>query len=167
MLKAFNGDSPVIEKNAYIAETAELIGRVTIKEGASVWPQSVLRGDVEEIRVGRRTNIQDGTIIHTNYNLPVIIGDGVTVGHRVVLHGCVLGAYCLIGMGAIILDGAVVPEWTLIAAGALVPERKKLESGLLYMGVPAKPVRKISDDEKELIRKRAEEYVYLSKMHSE
>ncbi len=161
MIKKFQNYTPELPLSAYVAEEALLIGKVRLGEHSSVWPGAVLRGDVEEIIIGNKTNIQDGTVIHTNYNLPSLVGSSVTVGHGVMLHGCSVKSFCLIGMGASLLDGSSIGEYGILGAGSVVPEGKDLEGGFVYMGIPAVKKRIVTADEKEFIKKRAEEYVLL------
>jgi len=132
---------------------AHLIGNVIVGERSSVWPASVLRGDNEPITIGDDTNIQDGTVIHTDMGFPAIIGNRVTVGHACVLHGCSIEDDSLIGIGAIVLNGAKVRSGAVVAAGALVPEGMEVPAGMLVMGAPAKARRAIREDEKERFRK--------------
>lgn len=156
----YKGILPTIAEDAYIAPNATIIGDVSIGAESSIWFNAVIRGDVEAIRIGQRTNIQDGCIIHTSTNrCPTIVGNDVTVGHRAMLHGCTIEDEVLIGMGAIVLDEVVVPRHTLVAAGALVPERKVLESGWLYAGVPAKKIKPLTAAQVEGILRGAESYV--------
>src|SRR5579859_3326329 len=138
MITAYQGRVPRIASSAFVAPSADIIGDVEIAENASVWFQCVLRGDIELIRVGENSNLQDGTIVHTVLRSPVIIGQWVTVGHRAILHGCTVEDHCLIGMGAIVLNGALVGEGSIVAAGALVLEDTVIPPGSLYVGVPAK-----------------------------
>jgi len=157
---------PKIAKGVYIAPNATIIGDVTIGRESSIWFNAVLRGDVEAIIIGDRTNIQDGAIIHTSTNrCPTIIGNDVTVGHRALLHGCRIEDEVLIGMGAIVLDEVIVPKHTLVAAGALVPERKVLESGWLYAGVPAKKIKPLTAAQVEGILRGAVSYVGKGKAY--
>ncbi|MEA3505945.1 MAG: gamma carbonic anhydrase family protein [Elusimicrobiota bacterium] len=162
MIRDFKGIFPEIAQNCYVAPSAVIIGRVKIAEKASVWPGSVLRGDVERIEIKEKSNIQDGAVIHTSPGYPVLIESGVTVGHRVILHGTHIKSSALIGMGAILLDGSVVNKESIVAAGSLVPEGKTVESGWLYMGTPAVKKRELKDSEKAMIFKRAQEYVQLA-----
>jgi carbonic anhydrase/acetyltransferase-like protein (isoleucine patch superfamily) len=167
MKRNFSGHEPFISNGAYVDETAVLIGKVNVSEGASVWPGAVLRGDVERIELGRNSNIQDCTVLHTNWDMPVVIGESVTVGHAAVLHGAIVSDYCLISMGAVLLDGVRVPSFTIVAAGAVVPEGKILEGESVYMGTPARKVRDIRPAEKELIIRRSSEYKELAKKYLE
>ncbi|MDQ7822075.1 MAG: gamma carbonic anhydrase family protein [Candidatus Eremiobacteraeota bacterium] len=159
MLYPFEEKSPQVHKDAWIAPTAAVIGAVEVGPGSSIWFHCVARGDVNYIKIGSFTNIQDGTIMHGADEYSVEIGDYVTVGHGARLHGCTIEDMCLIGIGAIILNGAVVRKNTIIAAGSLVPEGKVLESGWLYKGIPAKPFRELTGEEQEKNRYWAEKYM--------
>lgn len=148
MIRNFQGIAPRIHESAFIAEDAVIIGNVEIGEQSSVWFGSILRGDVNYIRVGKRTNIQDGSIIHVSSRTdPTIIEDEVTIGHRVTLHGCYIGTGCLIGIGAIILDGVRVGRDSLVAAGSLVTTKTQISPRSLVMGSPARVKRELTDDE--------------------
>ena len=166
MLIPYNGILPAIGATAYIAEGVKLIGDVTIGEEASVWFNAVLRGDLAPVVIGRGSNIQDGSMLHvthkSSYNPdgnPLTIGEDVTVGHKVMLHGCTIGNRVLVGMGSILLDGAIVEDDVMIGAGSLVPKNKRLESGYLYLGSPVKQIRPLSDEEKAGLRYSANNYV--------
>lgn len=157
---------PVLGARAYVDPQACVIGRVTLGDDASVWPMAVIRGDVHEIRVGARTSVQDGAVLHVTHDgpyspggLPLVIGDEVTIGHKAVLHACTIGNRCLVGMGAIVLDGAVVEDDVMIGAGALVPPRKRLPARTLWVGNPAKQARALTDREVEQLRYSALQYV--------
>jgi len=142
------------------------MGRVKIGADSNVWYQCVLRGDVHDIEIGARSNIQDHTVIHTSEGIaPCIIGDDVTVGHRVILHGCEVQNRCLVGMGAILMDQSVLEEGCFLAAGSLVPERKVLRGGYLYAGSPARERRELTDVENEFLSASARHYVELAKTH--
>ncbi len=155
---------PKIAKGVFVAQGATIIGDVTIGPESSIWFNAVLRGDLEAIVIGQRSNIQDGCIIHTStHRCPTIVGNDVTLGHGAMLHGCTIEDEVLIGMGAIILDEAVVPRHTLVAAGALVPERVALESGWLYAGVPARKVKRLTEAQLEGILAGARGYVEKGK----
>jgi len=148
MIKSFNGVAPKIHKSVFIAESAVVIGDVEIGEDSSVWYGSILRADVNYIRVGRGTNIQDGSIIHVSSKThPTVLEDEITLGHRVTLHGCYIETGCLIGIGAIILDGVRVGRDSLIAAGSLVTPNTKISPRSLVMGSPARVKRVLTDDE--------------------
>ncbi len=165
MIREWNGHSPKIDPTAFVHESAEVIGKVTIGKNASIWPNAVLRGDIEEIVIGESTNIQDNTVIHTDVNMPAILGTGISVGHSVILHGCVIHDDCLIGMGSIILDGVTVEEECLIGAGALVSPGKTIPRRSLVIGIPGKVKRTLSDDEVEHIRQNTNDYLRLSEAH--
>jgi carbonic anhydrase/acetyltransferase-like protein (isoleucine patch superfamily) len=159
MILAFGERLPRIPSSAYVAPSADVIGNVELGEHASVWFQCVLRGDIEPIFVGANSNIQDGSIIHTMIGAPATVGDWVTVGHRVVLHGCTIESHCLIGMGAVLLNHVRVGEGSIIAAGAVVAENTVIPPRSLYMGVPAKLRREVTKDELAFIRMHAEHYL--------
>jgi len=159
MIVTLAGRTPRIPASAYIAPSADIMGSVEVGENSSVWFQCVLRGDIEPIRIGANSNIQDGTIVHTMIGSPVNVGDWVTVGHRVVLHGCTVDDHCLIGMGAVLLNNVRVGEGSIVAAGALVAENTVIPPRSLYMGVPAKLRRKVTEDEQAFIRMHAENYI--------
>jgi carbonic anhydrase/acetyltransferase-like protein (isoleucine patch superfamily) len=159
MILTYQGLVPRIASSAFVAQTADVIGDVEIGENASIWFTTVLRGDIEPIRVGANSNLQDGTIVHTMIGSPAIVGDWVTVGHRAVLHGCTIESHCLIGMGAILLNNVRVGEGSIIAAGALVPENTKVPAHSLYMGVPAKFQRQLLDTDRRFIDLHAHHYL--------
>ena len=146
--------TPVIGNNVYIDPTAVVIGDVRISDNVSIWPLSVIRGDVNYISIGARTNIQDSSVLHVTHKnkinpqgYPLIIGKDVTIGHKVMLHGCMIGNRVLVGMGSIILDGAKIEDDVIIGAGSLVTQGKKLESGYLYIGSPVKQIKKLCSEE--------------------
>ncbi|MBM3767066.1 MAG: gamma carbonic anhydrase family protein [Acidobacteria bacterium] len=162
MIRPFKGTTPKIAPSAWIDPTSVVIGDVTIGERSSVWPNAVLRGDVNKITIGEESNVQDGSVLHVEHALfELNIGNRVTVGHSVVLHGCVVEDDCLIGIGAIVLNGARIGAGSVIAAGALVPEGMQIPPGSLAMGVPAKVRREVSEEEKERFRVNAQHYVDL------
>jgi len=165
MRKEFDGHKPETHSSAFISNNSLIIGRVSLGENVSVWPGCVLRADVEDILVGDNTNIQDGALLHPDHGLPVIIGKGVTVGHGAVIHGCRIGSNCLIGMGAIILGGAVIEDNCIIGAGALVTEKMKVSEGSLVLGVPGKIARKITKEDLARVYRSAEEYQKLAEVH--
>jgi len=158
----FNGKRPQVADDAFVAESAVVVGEVQIGSQSSVWPNAVMRGDAGIIRIGARSNIQDGTLVHTSEGGEVVVGDGVSIGHGAILHGCRLGNDVLVGMGAILLDGAKVDDWVLVGAGALVPQNVVIPSKSLVLGVPGKITRQLSDQDLEYIRRNAEEYVSLA-----
>lgn len=150
MIASFFGKEPKIPASAWIAETAAVLGDVTLGEHASIWFHVVVRGDVHWIRIGDYTNVQDGSVLHvTNGLFPLSIGSYVTIGHKVLLHGCTVNDHCLIGMGAILLDNAEVGEGCIVAAGALLPPGKKYPPNHLILGSPAKAVRELRPGERE------------------
>lgn len=160
MLRQFKGVTPRVHGSAFVDDSAQVIGDVEIGAESSVWMNAVLRGDVHRIRVGFRTNIQDGTVVHVmNGTHPTTIGNDVTIGHAAVVHGCTIGDRVLIGMGAILLNGASVGEDSIVAAGTLVTEDTKLPARSLVMGSPGKVKRPLSDAEVSSILKYSERYV--------
>lgn len=167
MIREVNGIKPQIDKTAYIYETAEIIGKVKIHKYVSIWPGAVLRGDVEEIIINERTNIQDNVIIHTNFSFPTILGKNVTVGHGAILHGCRIGDNCLIGMGAILLDGVQVGDNCVVGAGSVITENTIVPAGSLILGIPAKVTRKLSKEEIAKLIHAAEHYIDKVKEYRE
>lgn len=166
MIVRFQGKVPKIHKSAYISENVSVIGDVTIGEDSNIWFGTVIRGDICEINIGYRTNVQDNCTLHVgNEKQPLYIGNNVTIGHNAIVHGCTVEDEVLIGMGAIILNDAHIGKNTIIGAGALVSEGKEIPSGVLCLGVPAKVVRKLTEEEIESIKKSAENYVNLSKKY--
>ncbi len=167
-LRTYKSAWPHIDDSAYVDSQASVIGDVVIGHDSSIWPMTVIRGDVNSIRIGACTNVQDGSVVHVTHpyaDLPqgraVTIGDNVTIGHRAVIHGCSIGNQCLIGIGTIILDGAVLQDHVLLGAGSLVTEGKLLESGHLYLGSPARKVRELTATELKWFVYSAEHYVKL------
>jgi carbonic anhydrase/acetyltransferase-like protein (isoleucine patch superfamily) len=165
-IQQFKQHCPHIAKGGYVHPSATIIGQVTIDENSSVWPGAVIRGDINFIRIGKNTNIQDLSILHVNHRSkddpegsPLIIGDNVTIGHAVILHGCTIANECLIGMGSIVMDKVVIEKHVLLAAGSLVSSGALLESGHLYMGRPAKKVRALTEDEILSLQESAYSYV--------
>jgi carbonic anhydrase/acetyltransferase-like protein (isoleucine patch superfamily) len=160
MVRPFGGKAPRVHPSAVLLPTAVISGDVEIGEGASVWFGTVVRGDVNHVRIGARTNLQDLTVVHvTGGTHPTVIGDDVTVGHRAVLHGCTIGDRCLVGIGAIVLDGAVVGPDAMVGAGALVPPRMVVPPRTLVMGAPARVKRELTDEEVASLRASAARYV--------
>lgn len=160
MLKSYKGKLPIVSPTSFIENSAQVIGDVTIGEESSVWFNVVVRGDVNYIRIGNRTNIQDASVIHVTHDThPTVLEDEITVGHSVTIHGCTIRSRVLIAIGAIILDGAEVESDCIIAAGSLVPEGKIIPSGWLAMGAPAKPVRKLTKEERARLLEYAQNYV--------
>ncbi len=164
LIKEIRGFTPEIGENTYMAENATIIGDVVIGKDCSIWFNTVLRGDVNSIRIGNRVNIQDGSVLHTLYQKSVVeIGDDVSIGHNVVVHGAKIENGALIGMGAIVLDHAVIGEGAIIAAGSVVLSGTQVEPGSIYAGVPAKFVKKVdSEQAKEMNQKIAKNYLMYS-----
>lgn len=173
-IEKFNGLLPKIGQSVFIHDSAVVIGDVSIGNNVSIWPTTVVRGDVESIVIGDDTNVQDGSVLHvthygkfTDKGYPLKIGKGVTIGHRAIVHACSIGNFCLIGMGAIIMDNAIIEDFVMLGAGALVPSGKTLESGNLYIGAPAKLVRPLTESEKEFLVYSSQHYVALKNNYLE
>ncbi len=171
-VRKFKDKHPIIGQSVFIDDSAVVIGDVTLGDDVSIWPTTVIRGDVESIEIGAGTNVQDGSILHVTHEgtystvgYPLLIGKGCTIGHKAVVHACRVGDYCLIGMGAIILDGAVIEDYVILGAGSLVPSGKKLESGYLYVGSPARQIRPLKDSEKEFLEYSYQHYIELKNEH--
>ncbi|MSP85972.1 MAG: gamma carbonic anhydrase family protein [Methylotenera sp.] len=167
-IQPFKQHCPQLAKSVYAHQTASIIGQVHIGENSSIWPSVVIRGDINFIRIGQNTNIQDLSILHVNHKSeqdpegsPLIIGDNVTIGHAVILHGCSIADECLIGMGSIVMDKVVVQKQVLLGAGSLVPSGTLLESGYLYVGRPAKKVRALTAEEIASLMESARSYVQV------
>jgi len=172
-IRAFEAKQPRIDPSAWIDPAAVVIGDVEIGAGSSVWPMSVIRGDIQAIRIGRDTNIQDGSVLHVTHDSsyspggqPLIVGDGVTVGHRVILHACTVGDHCLVGMGSIVLDGAVLEPRVMLGAASLVSSGKRVEGGYLWLGSPARRIRPLSERELAYLEYAAQHYVRLAQRHT-
>ncbi|HBH36013.1 MAG TPA: gamma carbonic anhydrase family protein [Gammaproteobacteria bacterium] len=168
-IRPFKKSYPQIAASAWIDDSAVVIGDITIGDDSSVWPMTVIRGDVNSITIGARSNIQDGSVLHVTHagkhyeGAALSIGDDVTVGHKVILHACTIGDRCLIGMGAIIMDKTIIENDVIIGAGSLVAENKILQSGHLYLGSPAKKIRPLTERELKFLRYSAEHYVELAR----
>lgn len=167
-LRSYQGKYPEISSSTYIDASSIVIGDVQMEAESSIWPLVVARADVNFIRIGARTNIQDGSVLHVSRptasqpaGYPLLIGDDVTVGHKVMLHGCQLKNRILVGMGAIVMDGAVIEDDVIIGAGSLVPPNKTLQSGYLYVGSPVKQQRPLTEKECKFLKKSADNYVEL------
>jgi carbonic anhydrase/acetyltransferase-like protein (isoleucine patch superfamily) len=163
MVQSFEGERPDIAKAAFVAESAAVVGRVSLGEGASVWHGAVLRADLADIRVGAGSNVQDCAVLHVDEGKACALGDHVTVGHGAVVHACSVGDRCLVGMGAIILDGAVIGEDSIVGAGALVTQGKSFPPRSMILGSPAKVSRELTDEEAAGLRAHAEAYVELAR----
>ncbi|WAJ37500.1 gamma carbonic anhydrase family protein [Pseudomonas sp. GOM7] len=171
-IRKYQQHLPQLGERVFVDASAVVIGDVVLGEDSSVWPLTVIRGDMHRIRIGARTSVQDGSVLHITHagpfnpeGFPLIIGDEVTVGHKVTLHGCTLGNRILVGMGSIVMDGAVVEDDVIIGAGSLVPPGKRLESGYLYVGSPVKQARPLTDKERNFFSYTAGNYVKLKDQH--
>ncbi|WP_252272246.1 gamma carbonic anhydrase family protein [Pseudomonas subflava] len=171
-IRTYQGTTPQLGPRAFVDASAVVIGDVELGEDASVWPMAVVRGDMHRIRIGKRTSVQDGSVLHITHagpfnpdGYPLLIGDEVTIAHNVTLHGCTLGNRILVGMGSIVMDGAVVEDEVVIGAGSLVPPGKVLESGYLYVGSPVKQARALTDKERAFFAYSAANYVKLKDLH--
>ncbi len=168
-IRSYKEYTPDIAEDVFIDESAQVIGRVEIAANSSIWPNTTIRGDVNWIKIGANSNVQDGSVLHVTHDhtnkhpggYPLTIGNQVTIGHNVVLHGCTVEDNCLIGMGAIILDDAYIEKNVFLAAGALVSPGKRLQSGHLYVGSPARKIRALTDEEIDGLQYSAEHYVKL------
>ncbi|WP_419420099.1 gamma carbonic anhydrase family protein [Legionella sp. D16C41] len=168
MIRSFENKTPTLGNEVYIDPTATVIGDVELANDVSVWPMAVIRGDVNSIHIGEGTNIQDAAVLHVTHDgpftpggRPLILGKKITVGHQAVLHACTIEDYCLIGMGALVLDDVYIEEKVIIGAGALIPPGKRLQSGYLYLGSPAKAIRVLTTGELEHLKYSAEHYIRL------
>lgn len=172
-IRAFEGFIPQIDSSAYIDESAVVTGDVVIGKDSSIWPCCSVRGDIHSIRIGERSNIQDGSILHVTHDsefapggFSLTVGNDVTVGHNVVLHACTVEDLCLIGMGSVLLDGSVVQSGAQVGAGSLVPPNKVLEGGYLWLGSPVKKIRELTDKEKAFFAYSSRHYVDLKNRHT-
>ena len=166
MIKELNGKMPETDKASFIAENATIIGDVKLEEGTTVWYGAVIRGDGDSIRIGKNTNIQDNTVVHVDPDNPVSIGEGVTIGHSCIIHGCTIGDNCLIGMGSIIMNGAKIGDNCLVGAGALITENKEFPAGSKIIGSPAKIKSEVTEKDLELIKYSADYYMKDAEMYS-
>jgi carbonic anhydrase/acetyltransferase-like protein (isoleucine patch superfamily) len=164
--------TPKLGERVFVDPYALVLGDVELDDDCSVWPMAVIRGDMHRIRIGKRTSIQDGSVLHITHagpfnpdGYPLTIGDDVTIGHKALLHGCNIGNRVLIGMGAVVMDGAIIEDEVIIAAGSIVSPGKRLESGFVYRGSPAKQARAISEKEREFFTYSAKNYVNLKDKH--
>ncbi|RDH83134.1 MAG: gamma carbonic anhydrase family protein [endosymbiont of Galathealinum brachiosum] len=167
-IRPFKNITPTIGENSYIDEAACIIGDVVVGQDCSIWPMVAIRGDVNYIRIGDRTNIQDGSVLHVTHKGPLSpqggalhIGSNVTVGHGAVIHACTIEDECLIGMGSVVLDGAIIKQGAMVGAGSVVSPGKELEGGYLYVGTPARKARELKQKEKDFLLYSAEHYVKL------
>jgi carbonic anhydrase/acetyltransferase-like protein (isoleucine patch superfamily) len=168
MIRSYQGHTPTIPENCYIDISAQVIGDVVLGEHSSVWMNAVVRGDVNSIRIGAHTNVQDCAVLHGMRHIyPVIVGNWVTIGHNATVHGCVIEDACLIGMGAVILNNAHIGEGSIIAAGALIPENAKIPPRSLVAGVPGKVRRELNSDDRDAILKYAKNYLDYTKIYLE
>ncbi len=173
-IREFQGMTPRIADDVWVDPSAVVIGDVEIGSGSSIWPLVVVRGDIHHIRIGKNTNIQDGSVVHVTHDsrfnpggYPTIIGDNITVGHKVMLHGCTIGDNCLIGMSSTVMDGAVIEPRVVLGAGSLVPGGKVLESGYLWVGSPVRRARELNEKEQEFLDYSAQNYARLAKRYLE
>lgn len=171
-IRTYRGSAPQLGPRVFVDASAVVLGDVVLGEDASVWPMAVVRGDMHRIRIGKRSSVQDGSVLHITHagpfnpdGYPLLIGDEVTIGHNVTLHGCTLGNRILVGMGSIVMDGAVVEDEVVIGAGSLVPPGKVLQSGYLYVGSPVKQARALTDQERAFFAYSAANYVKLKDLH--
>ena len=168
MIRAYLGRRPIVPPSCYIDISAQVLGDVEMGENSSIWMNAVLRGDVNSIRVGSNSNVQDCAVLHgMRYKYPVIVGDWVTIGHNATVHGCVIENACLIGIGATILNNATIGEGSIIAAGALIPENTKIPANTLWTGVPAKERRSLGPKDREIILQYARNYLDYTTIYLE
>ena len=160
-------DVPEVHATAWVADSAQVSGRVHLAEGASVWYGAVLRGDSDRISVGRHSNVQDGSVLHTDRGIALTIGEGVTIGHQVMLHGCTIGDHSLIGIQSVVLNGARIGRDSIVGAGALVTEGKQFPDGVLIVGAPAKVVRELTPEQIAGVRASAAHYVLQQRRHAQ
>jgi len=171
-IRSYNGITPLLGERVFVDASAVVLGDVEIGDDSSVWPLTVIRADMHSIRIGARTSIQDGSVLPITHagpfnpgGFPLLIGDDVTIGHKVLLHGCEIGSRVLIGMGSIVMDGAVIEDEVVLGAGSLVPAGRRLESGYLYLGSPARQARPLTEKERNFFRYSAENYSRLKDLH--
>jgi len=167
-IRIFDNKQPTLGKRVFVDESAVVIGEVTLADDVSIWPHASVRGDVHSISIGKSTNIQDGSVLHVSHDseytpggFKLSIGEGVTVGHRAILHGCEIGHYCLVGMGAIVMDGATLADKVLLGAGSLVMQNMQLQGEYLWAGSPVRKIRPLTEPELEYLEYSAQHYVRL------
>lgn len=165
MIMDFEGVTPRINKNTYISESVDIIGKVNVEENVNIWFGTRLRGDMNNIIIGENTNIQENSVVHVDINSPCIIGKNLTIGHGTIIHGCSISDNVLVGMGSIILNNAKIGKNTIIGAGSLVTQGKEFPEGVLILGNPAKVIRQLTEAEIESIQRSADNYVSLSKKY--
>ena len=172
-IRSFEDHTPQIDETAFIDDSAVVTGNVVIGEHSSVWPCCSIRGDIHSIRIGARSNIQDGSILHVTHDseyapggFKLSVGSDVTVGHNVILHACTVEDLCLIGMGSVVLDGSVVESGAMVGAGSLVPPNKILQGGYMWLGSPVKKARELTEKEKSFLQYSAQQYVKLKNRHA-
>lgn len=171
-IRTYQGTTPQLGEKVFVDASAVVIGDVVLGDDSSVWPLTVIRGDMHRIRIGARTSVQDASVLHITHagpfnpdGFPLLIGDDVTIGHKVMLHGCTVGNRILIGMGSTVMDGAVIEDEVILGAGSLVPPGRVLESGFLYVGSPAKQMRPLTEKERAFFTYSAANYVRLKDQH--
>lgn len=167
MKLCFNGKCPVVGEGCLVFENTSLIGQVKLGKGVSVWPYATLRADMDRIEIGDNSNIQESSVVHTNYNMPVIIGSNVTVGHNAIIHAATVGNDCLIGMGAIILDEAIIEDGAIVAAGCVVPPGKVVPRNHLAVGNPMKVIKELDEKSRKVFTDNTKSYVELTKLYLE
>jgi len=171
-IRNYQNHSPKIHEQAFVDESALVLGDVEIGEHSSIWPMTVVRGDVQKIRIGKYSNVQDGSVCHVTHKhgdhakgFPLTIGDFVTLGHKVIAHGCTINDFCLIGMGSTLMDGALIQSEVIVGANSLVPPGKELSTGYLWLGSPVKRVRKLTEEERNYFKYTANFYADLKEKH--
>ena len=171
-IRSFEKHHPKLGKKVYVDSTALVVGQVSIGDDSSIWPMTTVRGDVHSISIGSKTSVQDGSVLHVTHAGPfnpeghcLVIGDNVTIGHKAMIHGCTIENNCLIGMGAVVMDGAIIHSNVILGANSLVPPGKKLESGFLWVGSPARKIRALTEEEESFFEYSAMNYVKLKDRH--
>ena len=171
-VRSFENHQPQLGKKVFVDPTALVVGQVSIGDDSSIWPMATVRGDVHSISIGARTSVQDGSVLHVTHAGPynpeghdLVIGDNVTIGHKAMIHGCVIESNCLIGMGAVVMDDAIIHSNIILGANSLVPPGRKLEGGFLWVGSPARKIRPLTEEEKDFFEYSASNYVKLKDRH--